>query len=55
METLFETLEFDFPIRLMKLSEKTFRVEYGLEVKDGDYAQSAANLGQAIMHAVTIS
>ena len=51
---IFETHEFDFPIILKKLGETRFRVVYGEEANEGDYDQSCANLGKAIMHAASI-
>lgn len=42
-----------FDIQLLQLGRNRFEVHYGLQVdRDLDYAQAAAKLGEAIMHAL---
>ncbi len=54
MAIVYEELRFDFPIRLRKIKGKRFEVQYGQQTKRGDYGQSCANLGEALMHALQI-
>lgn len=55
MKTCHEIFSFDWPIKLQQHATPpgSFRVVYGYQVDDRlTYADAAAKLGQAIMHAI---
>lgn len=49
----YETTAAGFPVRLFQRGKDNFGVQYGLQVDDRlTYADAAAKLGQALMHAL---
>lgn len=54
MEKLCFHVELEWPISLRQKGVDRFTVQYGKQIEsDLNYAQAAAKLGQAIMHALT--
>lgn len=53
MKTVYKASVAGFPIEMVQLANRRFRVIYGKQIRTGlDYAQAAAELGSCIMHAL---
>jgi hypothetical protein len=56
MQTCWQCENFDYPIKLEQDDNELFRVTYGTQVRSGlTYAETAAALGQCLMHAMALN
>lgn len=55
MKVVWKTTEFDYPITLKMGANGLFQVIYGKQVtKDLSYSEACRNLGEAMLHALTL-